>query len=146
MSSFRGNALSVLGIRRDFHELSLRTRVGLSQLPLFLAMLVSVPIVLLNKPSAFQDPVYLWGLGLMVLLTLLSAGLPWEKFFDAAYWVIPILDFVAIALLFRAVQPDVTGMLLLTVFPVFWLAWSGFAPGRRLSSPSRDPCWWSGVR
>ncbi|GAA1354946.1 sensor histidine kinase [Arthrobacter koreensis] len=128
MSSFRGNALSVLGIRRDFHELSLRTRVGLSQLPLFLAMLVSVPIVLLNKPSALQDPVYLWGLGLMVLLTLLSAGLPWEKFFDAAYWVIPILDFVAIALLFRAVQPDVTGMLLLTVFPVFWLAWSGFAP------------------
>ena len=128
MSSFRGNALSVLGIRRDFHELSLRTRVALSQLPLFLAVLVSVPIVFLNKPAAFQDPVFIAGLMLMALLSVLSAALPWDKFFVAAYWVIPILDFAAIALLFRAVQPDVTGMLLLTVFPVFWLAWSGFAP------------------
>lgn len=128
MSSFRGSALSMLGIRRDFHELSLRTRVALSQLPLFLAMLVSVPIVFMNKPSAFQDPAFLAGLSLMAVLSVLSAALPWEKFFQPAYWIIPILDFAGIALLYRAVQPDVTGMLLLTVFPVFWLAWSGFAP------------------
>lgn len=128
MSSFRGNALSVLGIRRDFHELSLRLRVTLSQLPLFVAVLVSVPVVFMNKPSAFSDPAFLTGLGLITVLTVLSAALPWEKFFQPAYWVIPILDFAVIALLYRAVQPDVTGMLLLTVFPVFWLAWSGFAP------------------
>ncbi|GAA1921777.1 sensor histidine kinase [Arthrobacter gandavensis] len=128
MSSFRVNALSLLGIRSNFHELSLRLRVAISQLPLFLAVLVSVPIVFMNKPSAFQDPAFLAGLALMTVLSVLSAALPWEKFFQPAYWIIPILDFAAIALLYRAVQPDVTGMLLLTVFPVFWLAWSGFAP------------------
>ena len=64
----------------------------------------------------------------MAVLSVLSVGVPWEKYFQPAYWIIPILDFAAIALLYRAVQPDVTGTLLLTVFPVFWLAWSGFAP------------------
>lgn len=128
MSSLRGGPLAFLGIQRNFHELTLRRRVALSQLPLFVAVLVSVPIVFMNKPSAFADPAFLAGLGLITVLTVLSAALPWEKYFQPAYWVIPILDFAVIALLYRAVQPDVTGMLLLTVFPVFWLAWSGFAP------------------
>ncbi|MFZ3417166.1 sensor histidine kinase [Arthrobacter sp. 3Tela_A] len=128
MSSFKGRALSLLGIHKDFHELSLRVRVALSQLPLFTAVAVLMPLVLIIKPSAFTDPALLTGLALIGILSALSVGVAWEKYFQPAYWIIPILDFVAIGFLYNAVRPEVTGTVLLSVFPVFWLAWSGHAP------------------
>ncbi|MER1995473.1 MAG: ATP-binding protein [Arthrobacter sp.] len=128
MSSFKGRALSLLGIHKDFHELSLRLRVALSQLPLFTAVLVLLPLVLIIKPGAFTNPGFLTGLVLVVVLSLLAVTAHWEKFFQPAYWIIPILDFVAIGFLYNAVRPEIIGTVLLSVFPVFWLAWSGFAP------------------
>ncbi|MGW9402457.1 ATP-binding protein [Arthrobacter sp. NPDC055585] len=128
MSSFKGRALSMLGIQKDFHELSLRLRVALSQLPLFTAVVLLLPLVLAIKPSAFTDPVFLTGLVLIGILSALSVGVRWDRYSQPAYWVIPILDFAAIAFLYNAVRPEVTGTVLLSVFPVFWLAWSGHAP------------------
>lgn len=128
MSSLKGRALSFLGIRRDFHELDLRLRVALSQLPLFAAVLFSLPLVYAVKPEAYADADFLAGVCLVIVLSAAAIALPWDNFVQPAYWVIPILDFFAIALLFRGVQPDVAGMVVLAVFPVLWLAWSGFAP------------------
>lgn len=128
MSSLRRGPLAFLGIQRNFHELTLQRRVALSQLPLFAAVLLLLPIVYAQRAEAYSDPVFLAGLGLVGVLSVLSVTLPWDKFFQPSYWIIPILDFAAIALVYCGVQPDVTGTILLAVFPVFWLAWSGFAP------------------
>ncbi|MER2133588.1 MAG: ATP-binding protein [Arthrobacter sp.] len=102
--------------------------MALSQLPLVTAVVAMLLLVLAIKPSAFADPVFLTGLALIGILSVLSVAVRWDRFSRPAYWIIPILDFVAIGFFYNAVRPEVTGTVLLSIFPVFWLAWSGHAP------------------
>lgn len=128
MSRFKDATLSSLGKRRDFYLFALRDRVALSQSPLVLAVVVLLPIVFVAKPEAYSNPEFLTGLGLIAVLSLLSVSVPWDRCFNRAYLLVPLLDFGAIALLYRGVRPDVPGVAALAVFPVLWLAWSGVAP------------------
>ncbi len=62
------------------------------------------------------------------MLTVQAGTVPWDRFPPVVYWVIPLLDFVAIAPLWTAARYAVDGMSLLSAFPMFWLAWSGVYP------------------
>ena len=128
MARFQDGALSLLRKSRQFYLFPLRQRVALSQSPLILAIILLLPIVYATKPGAYSDPEFQTGLGLIAGLSVLSVAVPWDRFRWSVYVLIPILDFVAIALLYRSVQPTVPGMSALAVFPVLWLAWSAVAP------------------
>ncbi|UPO77635.1 PAS domain-containing sensor histidine kinase [Arthrobacter sp. Helios] len=128
MSRFKDATLSSLGKRRDFYLFALRDRVALSQSPLVVAVVVLLPIVFVAKPEAYSNPEFLTGLGLITVLSILSVSVPWDRCFKRAYLLVPLLDFGAIALLYRGVRPDVPGVAALAVFPVLWLAWSAVAP------------------
>lgn len=128
MSRFKDATLSSLGKRRDFYLFALRDRVALSQSPLVVAVVVLLPIVFVAKPDAYSNPEFLTGLGLVAVLSVLSIAVPWDRCFKPAYLLVPLLDFGAIALLYRGVRPDVPGVAALAVFPVLWLAWSAVAP------------------
>ncbi|WAP51149.1 ATP-binding protein [Arthrobacter sp. ATA002] len=131
MSSLERRALAVLGIRAHFHEYSLRHRVAITQLPLVISVLIALPLVAVVSPETFREDPFQLGLGLLAVATTASIAVPWDRLFVPAYWLIPLLDFGVICLLYTGGRESVTGLSLLCVLPVFWLAWSGAA--RRLA-------------
>ncbi|MFC4428370.1 sensor histidine kinase [Citricoccus alkalitolerans] len=120
--------------RRHFGQFSLRRRVLLSQLPLTIsAALVVIAVMVIDPGVALESPYIAIGFGGILFLTLLAGVVPWHRLPPVLYWIIPLLDFVAIAPLWTASRYVLDGMSLLTAFPVFWLAWSGFYPVLALS-------------
>lgn len=130
-----GEALPMDGIlshltfnTRPFQELGRRQKVILSQLPLSLTVLLVVVVGALFHPELFGSTVFLLGLGTHALLLVLCIGVPWDRLPSAAFLAIPILDFLPIGLLRYGADVTITGVGLLTVFPVIWLAASGLYP------------------
>jgi len=121
--------LSLLPLRRSgFHELSLRTRVVLSQLPFFVVMVVLMSGLWVVHGPLRADLRMQLAMALTVGLTALCAAVPWHRLPDRAFLVVPVLDFVPIALLREASLTYVTGAGILCAFPVIWLAASGRLP------------------
>ena len=117
------------GRARYFAQHPLRRRVLLSQLPLTIsAMLVAIVVLVFEPRVATGSPHFGVGLGGILLLTVAAGAVPWQRFPPVAYWVIPLLDFVAIAPFWSAARHVLDGMSVLAAFPVFWLAWSGIYP------------------
>ncbi|REE03712.1 sensor histidine kinase [Citricoccus muralis] len=132
--------------RRHFGQFPLQRRVLLSQMPLAISTVVVAIAVLVIEPGvATGSPHFVLGLGGIGLLTVLAGVVPWHRFHPVVYWVIPLLDFVAIAPLWTAARYVVDGMSLLSAFPVFWLAWSGIYPALALTLGflgSAAVTWW----
>jgi two-component system, OmpR family, phosphate regulon sensor histidine kinase PhoR len=115
--------------RHYFGEFSLRRRVLVSQLPLTISVaLVTVAVLVVAPRVATDAPHFAIGVGGVALLTVLAGVVPWDRFPPVVYWIIPLLDFVAIAPLWAAARHALDGMTMLAAFPVFWLAWSGIYP------------------
>ncbi|KNC15040.1 hypothetical protein AC792_15305 [Arthrobacter sp. RIT-PI-e] len=119
---------------RQFHELTLRARVVLSQLPLFLTVLLIVVGGLLFHPRLFLSEVFLLGLGLQAVLLAVCVLVPWDRLPHPTFLVVPLLDFVPIGLMRHGAGDVITGVGLLSVFPVVWLAASGLFPRAALAA------------
>ncbi|WP_253904215.1 HAMP domain-containing sensor histidine kinase [Arthrobacter sp. Br18] len=117
----------------QFHELSMRNRVVLSQLPLSLTVLLIVTGSLLFHPLVLQDGLFRVGVALQVFILLLCILLPWHRLPYPSFLIIPLLDFLPIGLMRHGAGTEITGVGLLTVFPVIWLAASGLYPRRLLA-------------
>jgi signal transduction histidine kinase len=118
----------ILFFRRPFHEYSLRARVTLSQMPLSITAGLTAVLVLLFFPGTLGNPVFLAFLGSQVLILALCYLIPWHNLPFGSFLVIPILDFISIALGREGGQESLTGISLLAVFPVIWLCASGLYP------------------
>lgn len=114
---------------RHFTQFPLRYRVLLAQLPLTVSAVLVAITVLVSEPRVATDSLHFGlGLGGILLLTVAAGAVPWQRLPPVAYWVIPLLDFVAIAPFWSAARHVLDGMSMLSAFPVFWLAWSGLYP------------------
>ena len=113
-----------LHTRLDFHELSLRQRIRLSQAPLVLTMVLLCLIFAMLLPEILARPIFQAGLVLLLLITVAAVLVPWDRLWYPSYWVLPILDFVAIGCFYISSEGLAIGMYLLSIFPVFWLSWS----------------------
>jgi signal transduction histidine kinase len=118
----------ILFFRRPFHEYSLRARVTLSQMPLSITAGLTAVLVLLFFPGTLGNPLFLAFLGSQVLILALCYLIPWHNLPFGSFLVIPILDFISIALGREGGQESLTGISLLAVFPVIWLCASGLYP------------------
>lgn len=127
MSVFERRALALLGIHQQFHELSLRWRVVINQLPLLASIVVALTLVAAVSPGTYTATPFKVGLLLLAAASLAAVAVPWDRMFSQAYWVVPLLDFAAICGLYTGGRFAVTGLSFLCVFPVFWLAWSAAA-------------------
>ena len=115
----------VLG-RGQFHELSMRGRVLLSQLPLNLTMLLVCAVVAFADPRKLSDAGFVAGQAVSVGLFALCAVIPWSRLPYGSFLVIPFLDFLPVGLVRSSASDTLTGLGLLAVFPVMWLAGSGY--------------------
>lgn len=125
--------LNALTLHRvPVHELSVRGRVVISQLPFTLTMLVLFLGIIVFHPHDMTDRLFQAAVALTVGLSVLCAVVPWHRLPATGTLVVPVLDFVPIVLLREGVGDTLTGVGMLAAFPVIWLAASGQAPG-----------WWS---
>lgn len=122
--------------RQAFGQLSLRRRVFFSQLPLTLSVLLVLGYILAVPKSGSLGPFatpaatpsLFAGVAGVMVLTVAAAVVPWDRLPRAAYWAIPLLDFVAIAAIWESARFALDGMSMLSAFPVVWLAWTGMYP------------------
>ncbi|MEB2526498.1 sensor histidine kinase [Kocuria rosea] len=112
----------------QFHELSLRGRVVVSQLPQAVTTFLLFLVLAVVQAPLLADPLVRWAGGLTLALTLACALVPWDRLPYRSYLVIPVLDFVPIGLLFEGLFPQVLGVPFLAALPVLWLVASAQLP------------------
>ncbi|KLU10134.1 cell wall metabolism sensor histidine kinase WalK [Kocuria sp. SM24M-10] len=123
--------------RLSFHELSMRRRVLLSQLPFSVTTVVLVLGVWVAHAPLRGDLQLHLATALTLVLTALCVLVPWDRLPDGAFLAVPVLDFVPLTLLREATLGWVTGVGIMAAFPVVWLAGSGRLP--RAAAPLGFP-------
>lgn len=120
--------LTAVGAERRLYALSEGQRAIANQRPFLFTVAFACVVTVMTSPSLFAETLFLLGLILTVLSRLPSAVLPWQRFARLLYWLIPLLQFTAIATLRASGGDVVLGISLITVFPVIWLAWFARRP------------------
>ncbi|UWX97988.1 cell wall metabolism sensor histidine kinase WalK [Arthrobacter zhaoxinii] len=128
MSRLSRSTLGFFGITSQFHELPLRYRTALSQAPLVIVVGLICAVAAWQLPEIFQRQEFVSGLITLAVVTAVCIAVPWNRLWYPSYWIIPLLDFVAIAQLQHGSNGILTGLSLLHVFPVFWISWSRVSP------------------
>ncbi|MCZ2402926.1 PAS domain-containing sensor histidine kinase [Paenarthrobacter sp. Z7-10] len=114
-------------INKFFYQRSLRIRVLLTQLPLTVSVLLVLAVAIFFHPETMANPLFQLGLLMHALLLAACVLVPWERIPYPSFLVIPYLDFVAVGFSRQGSIETITGLGMLAVFPVFWLAASGLA-------------------
>ena len=114
--------------RRPFHEYRLTDRVVLSQTPLFITTLLTAFLMWAFFPGTMDNPLFVAFLVSQLAIMALCYLVPWDRLPYTSFLVIPLLDFVSIAVGREGGQESLTGISLLSVFPVIWLCASGYYP------------------
>ncbi|KRF08329.1 hypothetical protein ASH00_00940 [Arthrobacter sp. Soil782] len=123
------NVLSYLTFNtRQFHEMSMRSRVVLSQAPLSITTALLAAGSVVFHPIVWTSSAFQWGMVLSVVILVLCALIPWDRLPYGLFLIIPLLDFIPIALLRFGSGVEVLGIGLMAVFPVLWLVASGLYP------------------
>lgn len=128
MAILRQTLLALVGANRRFHLMDTRERVIASHRPFFVSVVVVCLIAVVNMPTIFTNGFFLFGLVTTVVGTIAGLIVPWTRFSSPVYWAIPLTEFVAVGALRVGGGEFLTGVSLIAVFPVFWLAWSNVAP------------------
>lgn len=111
-----------------FHELGMRRKAVLSQLPFNVTLLFVVAVLVGVDPKTLTNPYFISGQALALALLGVCAAVPWHRLPAWAVLTVPLLDFVPLALIRPSVGGVISGLGLLGVFPVIWLSGSGYRP------------------
>jgi two-component system phosphate regulon sensor histidine kinase PhoR len=114
--------------RRPFHEYRLTDRVVLSQTPLFITTLLTAFLMWAFFPGTMDNPLFITFLVSQLAVMALCLLVPWDRLPYTSFLAIPLLDFVSIGVGREGGQESLTGISLLSVFPVIWLCASGYFP------------------
>ncbi|WP_457965843.1 PAS domain-containing sensor histidine kinase [Arthrobacter sp. D1-29] len=114
--------------RQPFHEYSLRERVALSQMPLFVTTVLTAILVWAFFRDTLGNPLFAAFLVSQLAIMVLCYVVPWERLPYTSFLLLPLLDFVSIGLGREGGQESLIGISLLAVFPVIWLCASGYYP------------------
>ncbi|MEE1620498.1 HAMP domain-containing sensor histidine kinase [Zafaria sp. J156] len=118
----------MLGFRDYYDNLPVNQQHVISNLPLAAASLAAVVLLRWMHPGQEDRLLNYAGLALVGLVLLAAWRVPWDRL---PYWAPVVLagvDVVAITLMMSAWTPLLGGVAALTVFPVMWIAWSGWHP------------------
>lgn len=119
---------SVVGADRPLHNMDGGQRSVTNQRPFLATVFAAVLITVFVDPAAVLDTAFVAGVVLAVCSTLPSRLLSWEQHQDFLYWITPMLQFAAIAGMRLGAVESMTGLSLIALFPVIWLAWFAARP------------------
>lgn len=116
----------LLRAQNRFRRLDARRKVLICQLPLNVTLLLVAAVVLLAEPGALDQPGFVAGQAIALGLLGLCLVTPWRRLPSWAVFLVPVLDFIPLALIRVSVEGVLSGLGLLAVFPIIWLAGSGY--------------------
>lgn len=106
----------------ELFKLPRARRVFLGQLPLAVTAII-VALLLALQPYQVTPELFLSGFAGIMLLTVISAFVPWNRFSPGWAAVIPLADFIPLGAMIHGSNSTLGGITVLSVFPVLWLAW-----------------------
>lgn len=118
-------------LRAVASKVSIGRSVVLCQIPLSLIVVVIGATAPLLRPGLATDPTFDLGFSMILVLLALSVIVPWRELPRGSLLIVPILDFVAIALVRAGAMETQPALGVLVVFPVLWLMRSSLPPGPR---------------
>ncbi|KXU22059.1 PAS domain-containing protein [Clavibacter nebraskensis] len=95
-----------------------------AQLPFILSLAVVGVVAGTGDLSSVAAPGFVAGAVIAAIVTIVAAVVPWERIDSDWVAVLPMLDFVALALCHGAIADQVPSTAFLIVFPVIWLAYA----------------------
>ncbi|KZC96312.1 MULTISPECIES: sensor histidine kinase [Clavibacter] len=95
-----------------------------AQMPFILSLAVVGLVAGLGDLASVADPGFVVGAVIAVLVTVAAAAVPWHRVDGGWVALLPMLDFVALALCHDAIRAQVPSTSFLLVFPVVWLAYA----------------------
>jgi two-component system phosphate regulon sensor histidine kinase PhoR len=95
-----------------------------AQLPFILSLAVVGIVAGAGDLAAVAQPGFVVGVVIAAVVTIVAAVAPWRRIDADWVAVLPMLDFVALALCNDAVGDEVPSTAVLLVFPVIWLAYA----------------------
>ncbi|QOD44160.1 PAS domain-containing protein [Clavibacter zhangzhiyongii] len=95
-----------------------------AQLPFILSLAVLGIVTGVGDLAAVSEPGFVAGTAIAALVTIVAAIVPWQRIDSDWVAVLPMLDFVALALCNYAIGGQVPSTAFLLVFPVIWLAYA----------------------
>ncbi|WP_146069557.1 cell wall metabolism sensor histidine kinase WalK [Arthrobacter sp. B0490] len=93
----------------------------LCQVPLTVIVVVIGVTAPLLRPGLSSDPTFDLGFSMVLVLLALSVVVPWRELPRGSLLIVPVLDFVAIALVRAGAMETQPALGVLVVFPVLWL-------------------------
>ncbi|MER1995471.1 MAG: HAMP domain-containing sensor histidine kinase [Arthrobacter sp.] len=117
-----------LDFHRRFGMLSPRLQILCAQLPLVVTLGGIALAWTALFPQLFTSPGILTGLSVIAAATAVAGLLPWGRLPAWCTWSVPLLDLLGIGFLYSGGQGLITGVSLVQLFPVAWMAWSRVAP------------------
>jgi signal transduction histidine kinase len=97
-------------------------------MPLFVTTILTAFLIWAFFPATMNNPLFVAFLVSQAAIMGLCYLVPWERLPYTSFLILPLLDFVSIALGREGGQESLTGISLLAVFPVIWLCASGYYP------------------
>ncbi len=95
-----------------------------AQLPFILSLAVVGVVAGTGDLDSVAHPGFVAGTVVAAIVTIVAAVIPWERIDADWVAVLPMLDFVALALCHDAIGDQVPSTAFLIVFPVIWLAYA----------------------
>jgi signal transduction histidine kinase len=120
-------------LRAVASRMSIGRSVALCQVPLTLIVVVIGVTAPLLRPGLASDPTFDLGFSMILVLLALSVIVPWRELPRGSLLIVPILDFVAIALVRAGAMETQPALGVLVVFPVLWLMRSSLPPWASLT-------------
>ncbi|WP_244444025.1 sensor histidine kinase [Clavibacter michiganensis] len=95
-----------------------------AQLPFILSLAVVGVVAGAGDLDSVARPGFVAGTVVAAIVTIVAAVVPWERIDSDWVAVLPMVDFVALALCHDAIGDQVPSTAFLIVFPVIWLAYA----------------------
>ncbi|WP_147394275.1 sensor histidine kinase [Arthrobacter cheniae] len=125
---------SAVWLRLAASRFALNRSVVLCQIPLTLIVVVLGVTAPLLRPGLISDPTFELGFSMILVLLALCVVVPWRELPRGSLLVVPILDFVAIALVRAGAAETQPALGVLVIFPVLWLMLSSLPTWAALGS------------
>jgi signal transduction histidine kinase len=110
-----------LRMREAAEKISIDRSVALCQLPLTLIVVIIGVTSPVFRPGLMSDRTFEHGFSMILVLMALGLVVPWQELPRGTLLVIPVLDFIAIALVRDGATDTQPALGVLVIFPVLWL-------------------------